>query len=454
MAPWHYDDGVKKSSFPTKGITHALVLILFACHAWAEQGEEDPMNPKTAKACCDLARRYQMGDGVPKDSTKALKWYSKSAEQGNTDAQYGLGLCYWKGDGITKNQESAVKWWRKAADNGNAIAQYNIAVCYAKGIGMTKDYTEAVKWWRKAAEQGHAESQVCLGCCYARHDIDFAAFALAAYEPVRYHGDLSECYSSGGGLPVDGKEASIWWRKAAENGNARAQYSIGRSSIIPKNNGECDCTEAVKWYRKAAEQGYANAQLDLAQCYGNGQGVPMDQGEALKWYRKAAEQGDAHTQVQFGWCYIRGGVGLPKPGKGVPLDGTEAAKWFRKAAEQGDPEGQGMLGWCYSKGTGVPLDYTKAVEWSLLSAEQGGTNAQTLLADFYAEGRGVAKDYVKAYMWYKIRDLIIDARIRPIVIHKEDTTLDKLKSKMTPEQIAEAERLSREWKPKKGAPSR
>ena len=52
-----------------------------------------------------------------------------------------------------------------------------------------------------------------------------------------------------------------------------------------------DYKEAVKWYRLAAEQGYADAQYNLGLMYSNGEGVPQDYKEAVKWYRLAAEQG-------------------------------------------------------------------------------------------------------------------------------------------------------------------
>ena len=57
-----------------------------------------------------------------------------------------------------------------------------------------------------------------------------------------------------------------------------------------------DDAEAVKWYRKAAEQGLASAQFNLGQMCALGRGVPQDDAEAVKWYRKAAEQGLAEAQ--------------------------------------------------------------------------------------------------------------------------------------------------------------
>ena len=50
--------------------------------------------------------------------------------------------------------------------------------------------------------------------------------------------------------------------------------------------------EAVKWYRIAAEQGDADAQFNLGLLYNNGDGVTQNYTEAAKWYHKAAEQGD------------------------------------------------------------------------------------------------------------------------------------------------------------------
>ena len=59
-----------------------------------------------------------------------------------------------------------------------------------------------------------------------------------------------------------------------------------------------DYKQAVKWYTKAAEQGNAEAQYNLALVYANGQGVPQDYKQAAKWYTKAAEQGNARSSIQ------------------------------------------------------------------------------------------------------------------------------------------------------------
>ena len=61
-----------------------------------------------------------------------------------------------------------------------------------------------------------------------------------------------------------------------------------------------DHAEAAKWYRKAAEQNFAAAQYNLGICYAKGEGVAKDQVEAVKWYRKAAEQNLRRGSIQSG----------------------------------------------------------------------------------------------------------------------------------------------------------
>ena len=83
----------------------------------------------------------------------------------------------------------------------------------------------------------------------------------------------------------------------------------------------------IESLRRAAEQGNARAQAQLGASYFAGQGVPQDDAEAAKWFRKAAEQGDAQAQFCLGVSYFAG--------HGVPQDFSVAGQWYRKAAEQG-----------------------------------------------------------------------------------------------------------------------
>ena len=86
-------------------------------------------------------------------------------------------------------------------------------------------------------------------------------------------------------------------RKAAEQGDAAAQYNLGVMYDEGKRVTRDDA-EAVKWYRKAADQGHAKAQYNLGLMYTNGQGVKRDDVEAVKWFHKAADQRDASGAKQ------------------------------------------------------------------------------------------------------------------------------------------------------------
>ncbi len=144
---------------------------------------------------------------------------------------------------------------------------------------------------------------------------------------------------------------------------------------------------------RCAEHGLAEAHLILGLRYDSGVGVPEDHVEAFRWYRQAAALGHAEAQYTLGSMYA--------DGEGVPQDAAEAVRWFRLAAEQGHVSSQYNLGLMYASGEGVPEDDVFAHMWFNLSAAQGNGSA-----------RGNKN--------------IIEQR-------------------MTREQIAEAQRLSREW---------
>ena len=132
--------------------------------------------------------------------------------------------------------------------------------------------------------------------------------------------------------------------------------------------GRGDFSSAAKLVRKAADDGNAKAQLFLGLMYETGTGVPKDDQQAVAWSRKAAEQGHAAAQRSLGVMYANG--------RGVPKDDQQAVAWSRKAAEQGNAAAQSNLGLMYAIGTGVPKDDQQAYFWWLLSSAQGYEQAR------------------------------------------------------------------------------
>ena len=94
---------------------------------------------------------------------------------------------------------------------------------------------------------------------------------------------------------------------------------------------------ALIWYRKAADQGNAYAQNNLAVFYSEGRGgLPKDDREAARLYKLAADQGNAYAQANLGDFYEQGRGGLPK-------DEREAARLYKLAADQGNAYAQARI---------------------------------------------------------------------------------------------------------------
>lgn len=120
-------------------------------------------------------------------------------------------------------------------------------------------------------------------------------------------------------------------------------------------------------------------------------------------------------------------------------DYTAAYNEFRPLAERGNAVAQFNLGVMYANGQGVPQSYAEAVRWFRMAAAQGYVNAQRNLGVMYTLGRGVQQDYVQGYLWSELSAARGD---------KESALLrNTLMKEMTEEQIAEARKLVREWKP-------
>src|SRR5271169_3983018 len=116
-------------------------------------------------------------------------------------------------------------------------------------------------------------------------------------------------------------------------------------------------------------------------------------------------------------------------------------------AGQGDADAQFNLGLLYNNGKGVPQDYAEAVKWYRLAADQGIAEAQYNMGIMYKNGQGVPKDYVQAHMWFNLAASQFSAWKKE---NRADAieARDFLASKMIPAQIAEAQKLARDWKPK------
>ena len=118
-------------------------------------------------------------------------------------------------------------------------------------------------------------------------------------------------------------------------------------------------------------------------------------------------------------------------------DYSAALQLCRPLAEHGDARAQLSLGGMYYNGQGVQQDYPEAAKWTRKAAEQGYAPAQAHLGVLYWNGQGVPQDVVLAYMW-----LSLAAANEPDAVRERDLAA----SQMTQDEIAEAQRLARDWK--------
>lgn len=215
---------------------------------------------------------------------------------------------------------------------------------------------EAFKWFRFAAEQGHARAQYQLG----------------------------ECYETGYGVLPNAARSAKWHLASAQQGFPQAQEKIGRCFRdgigVPQ-----DHKQALLWFRQLNGP---IGNIRLAECYENGYGVPQNYDEAIAQYRCAAENGAPEAQYRLGMYYFTG--------RRIPEDYSEAVKWFGLAANTSHAEAQCMLGQCYQSGLGVPKDEAAAFRHYRMAAIGGSVQARTHLGWCYLFGTGTTKNYGEA----------------------------------------------------------
>ena len=107
----------------------------------------------------EVGSRYFRGVGIKKDYKLAVKWFEKSANSCNPDAECSIAFCYYNGKGIKKNYKEALSWFIKAAEQGNAEAQNQIGVIYTKGKGTKKDLEQARLWFIKSSKNGFKKAE-------------------------------------------------------------------------------------------------------------------------------------------------------------------------------------------------------------------------------------------------------------------------------------------------------
>ncbi|MDL2279114.1 sel1 repeat family protein [Desulfovibrio sp. OttesenSCG-928-G11] len=234
-------------------------------HSLAELGDD--------KAAYTLGSHYEFGLHVPRNELKASFWYANAAEQGNSDAQYSLGVLH----GVESLQ-------RHAAEQGCARAQCRLGKKYLRDSPI--NLKEAARWFQKAAEQGDCTAQAHLGA-------------------MHYFGE---------NVAKDYGIAASWLKKAAEGGHRGAQnwldfLSQDKYHIIH----EKIHILFFKWHFENHNQDkIEQAYIHLAHMYNDEKYAHKNYEKAMLAYIKAAKYRNAEALYQIGLLY--------ESGKGVKKD--------------------------------------------------------------------------------------------------------------------------------------
>jgi TPR repeat protein len=242
---------------------------------------------------------------------------------------------------------------KKEAEEGYTQSQYDLAACYDVGSGIKRDIPEAVKWYKKAAADGNAKAQFRLAHI-------FSCSAEACSKP--------ECQKCP--IKIDLKESLMWLTKAAEGGLLDAQLALGEYYAEYGSNRNDE--KAEEWLKLAADKGSEKGKelLELVSSPGR---KPFSK-EVLA----SAEDGSSEDQFSIAFCYLNG--------EGVKKDPLEAKKWFIKVAENNTHIGDTKVR-AQRKLAEMLGDYSdmrndeESIQWYRKAAESGDITSQLKLAE-------------------------------------------------------------------------
>lgn len=413
------------------------------------------------------------------DFATALSEWLPLAEKGDTESQRRVGELYEKGQGVVSSKALALNWYRRAAQEGSAKALAELGwLCphEAEGAQLLLRAEGALL---RLADVDDAEAQMMVGNIWSqKYQTQRRAKGLPIVS-VLPDKDQAE-------VGAQKQAAEGMWRRAAAQGNYAAHMVL---ALECTGIGGAGCAEELKWLTSAALSGDVVAEEALGNYYTDDgtnpwglrpevPGFAKSNPEAIKWLRKAAEQGDHWAPMLLGDMYS-------EDRKGVKRDVVEAIIWYRKAAEstysdEFDVRNAGIhsaerLAGYFSQDSGALRNeeeankwYTKAAEWGSVSSQrylgtrsksvywlrraaaQGDATSQLELGRTFLSGVGVTQDYVQAYLWFNLAasksshfwDPDFDAAGGEIEAARQRDTLAK---RMTAEQVAEAQNLSRVW---------
>ena len=177
-----------------------------------------------AKKIFERAEKYEFGDGVKKDISKAIELYRQAAEMDFPQAQYNLAF-------LLNDEKESLEWLTKSAENGYKDAQYELAIQYLYGYGVRQDMNKSVYWFEESAKNGHKIGQYKLGLMY----------------------------DTGEGVRQNLSKAAQLYKQSADQGVGIAQFNLAMMYITGEGVDTVNMEMAAFWMDKARTAGVKDA---------------------------------------------------------------------------------------------------------------------------------------------------------------------------------------------------
>jgi TPR repeat protein len=327
-----------------------------------------------ANAQFNVANSYYNGKGVEKNVDSAIVWYQKAAKQNLVPAIYNLAYIF---ENDKKNTKQGFNWYKKAAGLGHGISQLIVANKYSNGSGVDKNNELATKWFNlaisnKVKDSNYEFAEFLLKNKKNQEAIKFYKKASKNHSILANY-KLANIYLEGKITKQDKKLAMHFLTESAKKDYAPAQQLLGLIYGIKK-----DYKNSISWYKKSAENGDAKAQYSLGVLYLKGIGVEKDIYKSTELFIKSASGGNTKAQYSLAIRYIAG--------DGIEKNYYEAIKWLKRAADKNHPNAAYSMSLRYKLGQGVKQDKSQRIKWLEKSKKIGNLNAKYELSALTLSG--------------------------------------------------------------------
>ena len=402
----------------------------------------------------ELGIRLLLGRGFEADTSRAIYWIEKAAEQNISAAKFNLAIMYYNGIGVDWNPFSAYKNFRFAAQAGMREGQYAYGIYFTGNFVVNKDISEAIKWFKLSADQDYEPAEKTLEMLKEQgydlslknpsHDetsmneefgttdnssimdqdwqVDYFEFGEDTLELISQNKEelkrklgLSELrsaetikdtsslgiiqFAADNGSP----EALLITATAAEKGIAvekdlvLAAFRYLRSYRLGSQKAALKIYQLVKerslfqLLKKRVGKGDTDAMYTYAGLVALGFDYSLTDEQAYELLEKAASQNHIYSIIEIGLSYFNGNL--------VEQNREKAIEYWQKAADLGSREAEVRI--AFAKISEEKDNYKDEVATLQIAANQGSVLAQAALGYCYEKGIGVEKRKSMAAKLYR-----------------------------------------------------